>query len=666
MPSNHTLFEYGSDFRASGSSTASKSLAPSLASRNLEHHQHLTTYSSRRTKLPSHATVKIANLQPKRQGHAIDETRLSTMSTNSCWTCGRKFAMNEGLQDHMNAKHPACDTCYERFTTEKKLQMHQRTLEHCYCKWHDITFVSHDLHIKHNSLDHISHACVDCERGFGCQEALDEHLQGHGHAAMLIALQRRDDGAIMPRDDERRLRCDECNLDFSTLTNLRRHGQEIVHQRSTPLRCPFSDRCTHPFESPSTLLTHLESGTCRSGTNCAALDGLLRMTGPDRHLALAHDLAKAVSVRAQASKMYFDNEDLNIAQFQCRCGAHFKSFHNLISHVKSLAHMAVCSCLLTFDDPAALTTHQHWTGHTSEITALSNTNPHAVSCRCGLRVRDRACLDLHRQATRNKGKEHVDAQSICTVFRRTVGESTEENLAMHMRQHHPSCPICHQTLMSKVELEQHRSDVSSQCYRKKAAGVRVTSEVHRDIAAALSSNDPLAINVASSIDDKSDGDCADFIFTPRTTSTTSAPPTLVGSWASTISSHDGTEDGEWTPNDISVPKRAQDRTSSMSSDDTDRGVPLPGYLDRDNSSSHRRTPASEDTPSFGGKSNIVAVSSSKCNIKRPRLLERLAAHDAPLSPRLTYHGNEAIGQLVTTGASLIRASLVIRTTTRFD
>lgn len=237
---------------------------------------------------------------------------------------------------------------------------------------------------------------------------------------------------------------------------------------------------------------------------------------------------------------------------------------------------------------------------------------------------------------------------------------------MHMRQHHTSCPICRQTFMSRVELEQHRSDVSSHCYKQKATGVRVTSEVHRDIAPALSSNDPLAINVASSIDDKSDGNCVDFNFTQRTTSTTSAPPTLVGSWVSTISSHDGTEDGEWTPNDISVPKRAQDRSLSISSDDSDRGVPLLGGLHRHDSSSPRSTQESEDMLSLGGKSNIVAVSSSKCNIKRPRLLERLAAHDAPLSPRLTYHGNEAIGQLVTTGASLIRASLVIRATTRFD
>ncbi|KAK4502061.1 hypothetical protein PRZ48_007872 [Zasmidium cellare] len=552
------------------------------------------------------------------------------MSTRPCPLCDRKCAGYQGLQAHRNAKHPTCPSCRQHFANDYEVKKHQMTEEHCYCKQHDMFFDTHDLHQEHKYKTHISrsnaYACVACRTLFASQPVLDEHRQGHGHAAVQIAIERRDVSVTIPTDNEaRNLRCDDCDLDFSTLFILRGHKLTVKHDASRRLRCPFSDECDDALSSPNALLTHLENGTCKSGINCLKLDALLHENGPDQHMALANEANIAATLTTKFEDPQHNTHGLHLAQYQCHCGAHFQDFGVLLTHIRTSEHMVVCSCFATFANNAAFIAHQRSTAHLRNITSSTIVNPHAVTCPCGLQVRDQGCLEQHHKATGHQGTEVAKCASFCPICHRTMAKSNKETLKKHISDKHPSCPTCYQVFQYEKDLQEHQREQNKSCYRWVLVDckVDVLKRQSADIPEEIS--DAFDLSGASTLFEESDGESIHT--STEANSTGSTPPT---SCASSTTFFDELEIEDDKDSRSLNTAASRSRSTSLSSNESDGGVLLP----RDESSP---PPTVESM-----RKPIIPVPRTRSFFKRPALLTRSLSVRA-LAPEISRVGERQVG-----------------------
>ncbi|KAF2172623.1 hypothetical protein M409DRAFT_49176 [Zasmidium cellare ATCC 36951] len=600
-----------------------------------------TQSTARHSQLQSQSSSRHSQLQDT----SNPNPQAPTMSTHPCPLCDRKLASVGGVQAHLNDKHPACTTCRQHFANDYRAKKHQMTEGHCYCKSHDVFFATYDLHQEHNRnvFHHSGIACVACETNFPSQLALDDHSQGHGHAAVQIALGRRDKNVIIPSVDEcRQLRCDDCVLDSSALFVLRGHKFKVKHDPSRHLGCPFSERCDGPFSSPAVLLTHLESGKCKTGMNCLELDGLLKANGPDQHIALASEVNVVATVTAHLKQAQHKHSELNIAQCQCRCAAHFDDFRALLNHIRASEHMVICSCFLTFKDNAAFLSHQRSTGHLRNISSSAVVNPHTVTCRCGLKVRDPGCLEQHHRATGHQGTENAKSPAFCPVCMKTMANSKAGTLEAHMRERHPVCSTCHQVFQYQKDLVAHQEESGGLCVQEKTSQpqpvVLMRQSNHADTPEAA--EDVFDLNGASGILAENEGQSIESASTAGA-STSITQPTSCASSITNYNEIDVDVDVNKVSNiiDIAIPRS---RSSSMSSDDSDGGVLLP-VEDDEVWSTRSSSEAVQDQAQQNG-TMIAAPTTTTSSIshspKLPLLLKRLSTLK-PLAPKLSTMGCKA-------------------------
>ncbi|KAL8997171.1 MAG: hypothetical protein Q9169_003498 [Polycauliona sp. 2 TL-2023] len=143
-------------------------------------------------------------------------------------------------------------------------------MKHCYCQPCDRCFIDQQAHSQHlRSTIHVSQfRCLECERDFSGEQALEQHLRDkkdHGPPERAIT-------TLETTTHE----CAECNRQVPNRVALEQHLDSLVHRPLSNLRCIANSKCKVRFASPSALLHHLESGSCRSKLDRVSLNQLIQ------------------------------------------------------------------------------------------------------------------------------------------------------------------------------------------------------------------------------------------------------------------------------------------------------------------------------------------------------------------------------------------------------
>jgi hypothetical protein len=190
--------------------------------------------------------------------------------------------------DHICHKHYDCSECDSYFANMDDRAGHQRDENHCYCEIHNLAFTTiagFDDHVDH---DH-DFACIDCDRSYKTDTALQQHLNSQGHAKRAAHNARSSvpSGKSQQRlaaFEECNLICVACDRDFAHLQALQQRRASVIHRPLATLSCPASKKCDVTFTSPSAMLQHLESGGCKGGMTREKLNALLHKHDTDRRL----------------------------------------------------------------------------------------------------------------------------------------------------------------------------------------------------------------------------------------------------------------------------------------------------------------------------------------------------------------------------------------------
>ena len=235
---------------------------------------------------------------------------LSENRLHPCSDCKRAFSKEEGLKQHYRALHPGrfsevfqqtCNTCQKSFPGLCALEDHQRAKAHCYCQICTIFFTSESKAVTHFETFHASQfRCCDCERDFPNEDALEQHLANKVHRRIPCQVCEQDFGS-KPALDRHIVKehhasvnpkrefwpqnihgCYICQRRFLTKVSLDQHLTSLKHHPLSDLGCVTSDKCKRRFLSPSALLHHLESGTCRSGVDRDIINNLVQDNDVER------------------------------------------------------------------------------------------------------------------------------------------------------------------------------------------------------------------------------------------------------------------------------------------------------------------------------------------------------------------------------------------------
>jgi hypothetical protein len=192
-----------------------------------------------------------------------------------CHDCNRSFIFAESLKQHSRDLHGhQCGSCNEKFRSPESLRKHQRASGHCYCRSCNLYFTSTNLLRQHTkSPDHVGQFhCCECDRDFVNESALDQHLQNKIHQPT--------------RTPPKGFPCDKCERVFSKQDSLEQHKKSLAHRPLSDLEC-IDPKCRKHFRCPSSLLHHLESGTCISGMDRDQLNAII----------IAHDTNQIIHIQ---------------------------------------------------------------------------------------------------------------------------------------------------------------------------------------------------------------------------------------------------------------------------------------------------------------------------------------------------------------------------------
>ncbi|KAK6436040.1 hypothetical protein LTR95_007774 [Oleoguttula sp. CCFEE 5521] len=210
----------------------------------------------------------------------------------TCPHCPSKaFNYDFALAQHIKATHRPCPQCSHTFRNSAILFGHQKTSNHLFCLEHDMDFSSPAALAQHLREDaHISSfECTTCDRAFKTEIALNDRLDSVGHACVIEAAARQiadsqNASTDVARREENKLFCESLNRRFKTLRALQQHRNSLKHKPLSEMRCTLSDQCTGVFTSPSALLFHLESNTCKSGMTREKLNSVVAKYDVNRHI----------------------------------------------------------------------------------------------------------------------------------------------------------------------------------------------------------------------------------------------------------------------------------------------------------------------------------------------------------------------------------------------
>ncbi|CAJ0922624.1 unnamed protein product [Ranitomeya imitator] len=187
--------------------------------------------TARRTEEHCMADITSASNMCRLEGivKEVDEKYFKNKPT--CNICGKVFSEASSLRRHMRihkgVKPYVCHLCGKAFTQCNQLKTHVRThTEHLYHRSSNIQW----------EKSHIS-ASLRCDKGFAQKCQLVFHSRMH-------------------HGEEKPYKCDMCNLQFATSSNLKIHVRK--HSGEKPYVC---DRCGQRFAQASTLTYHVRRHT---------------------------------------------------------------------------------------------------------------------------------------------------------------------------------------------------------------------------------------------------------------------------------------------------------------------------------------------------------------------------------------------------------------------
>ncbi|KAJ7606977.1 hypothetical protein DFH06DRAFT_236471 [Mycena polygramma] len=170
-----------------------------------------------------------------------------------CDRCYRYFNSYSELREHKDISpyHHICYSCQMDFTSWNALKEHfVQSPVHAYCQYCDERFDDQGELEYHYEWRH--HYCRSCREIFRNVLGLHEHY----------------------RQSARHHYCAPCKRHFLSASNLTSHLNSALH-RPKDVPCPGKD-CGLAFVSRSALLLHLESGTCKSGTDRQMINRYVR------------------------------------------------------------------------------------------------------------------------------------------------------------------------------------------------------------------------------------------------------------------------------------------------------------------------------------------------------------------------------------------------------
>ncbi|KAK3912403.1 Zinc finger protein 358 [Frankliniella fusca] len=180
----------------------------------------------------------------------VDLTRHQTIHTGEknkiCEFCGKAFAKDSTLRDHVKAIHERntkheCEIC--GFVTHRpnNLRVHIRMRHHGEYNNHVCPVCGASVKQKNAFLEHMrSHTgerpykCEECTASFACLARLNVHRNAvHG---------------------ERLFKCGDCDKSFQTKHHLLRH--HAIHTKERPYACPF---CSFACNTQGNIAKHVRS-----------------------------------------------------------------------------------------------------------------------------------------------------------------------------------------------------------------------------------------------------------------------------------------------------------------------------------------------------------------------------------------------------------------------
>ena len=209
----------------------------------------------------------------------------SDLPRKPCSHRKRAFRTDESLRQHFEASHsdfprkvsgPICDTCKKSFPGHDDLEQHQRAVHAsqfrcCDCEQDFISEQALDQHLTDKV--HQAIPCQLCEQSLASMLALNRHIVTEHHASVNPKRNLYPAGVYG---------CFICQRRFGQKIDLDQHLTSLKHHPLSDLPCIASDKCKRRFTSPSALLHHLESGTCRSGIDRHAINNLVRDNDVER------------------------------------------------------------------------------------------------------------------------------------------------------------------------------------------------------------------------------------------------------------------------------------------------------------------------------------------------------------------------------------------------
>lgn len=180
----------------------------------------------------------------------VDLTRHQTVHTGErnkiCEFCGKAFAKDSTLRDHVKAIHERkvkheCEVCGFMTHRANNLRVHIRMRHHGEYNNHVCPVCGASVKQKNAFLEHMrSHTgerpykCSECSASFACLARLNVHRNAvHG---------------------ERLFKCGDCDKSFQTKHHLLRH--HAIHTKERPYACPF---CSYACNTQGNIAKHVRS-----------------------------------------------------------------------------------------------------------------------------------------------------------------------------------------------------------------------------------------------------------------------------------------------------------------------------------------------------------------------------------------------------------------------
>lgn len=236
----------------------------------------------------------------------ILSSKLSKMGfCELCCAEYKKVNKHNKSKSHVGGVTHRCDECNKGFSSAPALKRHYRLastlctdINFCKLCWKDCF----DIRSHAQTNDHlrgVKFNCRDCGIGLSGFQALKRHYDKSTCAGPPTISQYRCcdcdldysslDALCLHLEDENihppravkavnlSLFCGECDKEFKTQEGLKSHlATSIKHNPlCEPFRCIGGKGCRKLCYSPSQMLSHLESGTCKSGITWEKLDQLM-------------------------------------------------------------------------------------------------------------------------------------------------------------------------------------------------------------------------------------------------------------------------------------------------------------------------------------------------------------------------------------------------------